>query len=96
MKLLKITESSKPEKKLMAIFETDSGRTKTIHFGQRGADDYTITGDKAQRERYINRHSANENFQKADTAGALSRWVLWGEYKSRAKNIADYKRRFNL
>jgi hypothetical protein len=96
MKLLKITESTKPEKKLMAIFETDSGRTKTIHFGQRGADDFTITGDKAQRERYINRHSANENFNKPDTASALARWVLWGDSKSRSKNIADYKRRFNL
>ena len=96
MKLLKITESDKPEKKLMAVFETDSGRTKTIHFGARGMDDYTITKDKAQRERYIQRHSANENFQKADTAGALSRWILWGNSTSRAKNIADYKKRFNL
>ena len=96
MRLLRVMESEKPEKKLKAIFETESGRTKTIHFGQRGADDFTITGDKAQRERYINRHSANENFQKADTGGALSRWVLWGNSKSRAKNIADFKRRFNL
>jgi hypothetical protein len=89
-------ESEKPEKKLKAIFQSESGRTKTIHFGQRGADDFTITGDKAQRQRYINRHSANENFQKADTAGALSRWVLWGDSKSRAKNITDFTRRFNL
>ena len=96
MKLISITESSKPDKKLQAVFETDSGRTKTIHFGARGMNDFTITGDKQARERYIARHSANENFQKADTAGALSRYILWGEHKSRAKNIADFKRRFNL
>lgn len=96
MKLLKISKSDRPEKKMMAVFESDSGRTKTIHFGFAGMDDYTITGDKEQRERYINRHSANENWRKADSAGALSRFILWGEHKSIQKNIADYKRRFNL
>ena len=96
MKLISITESSKPDKKLQAVFETDSGRTKTIHFGARGMNDFTITGDKDARERYIARHSANENFEKPDTAGSLSRYILWGSSKSRAKNIAEYKRRFNL
>lgn len=96
MKLIKIVESEKPEKKLKAVFETDSGRTKTVHFGARGMDDYTITKDKEQRARYIKRHSANENFNKPDTAGALSRHILWGESTSRQTNIASFKRRFNL
>ena len=96
MKLKSITTSSKPEKKLMAVFETDSGRTKTIHFGARGMDDYTITKDKEQRARYIKRHSANENFNKPDTAGALSKHILWGESTSRQENIASFKRKFNL
>lgn len=96
MKLLKITESSKPEKKLMAIFETDSGRTKTVHFGQRGADDFTITGNQEQREHYRTRHKKDLQTDDPTRSGYLSYYILWGEYKSRAKNIAEYKRRFNL
>lgn len=95
MKLLKITESDKPDKKMMAVFETDSGRTKTIHFGARGMDDYTITKNKEQMERYLNRHRSAENWSKPDTAGALSRWVLWSA-TTRAQGIRNYKKEFNL
>ncbi len=95
MKLLKIVQSTKPEKKLMAVFETDSKRTKTVHFGSSGAQDYTITKDKEQKERYLKRHSANENWQKPDTAGSLSRWVLWSA-TTREEGIRNYRKRFNL
>lgn len=93
MKLLSVTPSSKPDKKLDAKFETDSGRTKVVSFGAKGMDDYTKTHDKEQRARYINRHSANENWSKLDSPGALSRWILWGESTSLMKNIASYKNR---
>ncbi len=39
----------------MAIFTKDNGRTKTVHFGSAGMDDYTITKDKEQRARYRQR-----------------------------------------
>ena len=97
MKLISITESPKADKKLMAVFQNnETGRKKTIHFGQNGAPDYTITKDKAQRERYITRHARNEHWDNPMTAGALSRFILWGASTSRATNIAEYKRRFNL
>lgn len=96
MKLLKIVDSTKPEKKMMAVFETDGGRTKTIHFGSRGMNDYTITKDKEQRERYLNRHRSSESWDKPDSAGALSRWILWGDSVSKQKNITSFKQRFNL
>ena len=95
MKLLTIQPSTKADKKMMAMFE-NNGRTKTIHFGSKGMDDYTITKDKEQRERYIARHRANEDWNKPDSAGALSRWILWGDSTSIHKNIADYKKRFGL
>ena len=95
MKLLTIQPSTKADKKMMAMFE-NNGRTKTIHFGSKGMDDYTITKDKEQRERYIARHQANEDWNKPDTAGALSRWILWGDSTSIHKNIADFKKRFGL
>ena len=90
-----IKKSNKPEKKLMAIFTLDNGRTKTVYFGQAGALDYTITKDKAQRSRYIKRHRKNENWSAPMTAGALSRWILW-EKESKAASITDYKKRFKF
>ncbi len=59
-------------------------------------DDYTKTKDKAQRLRYLERHRQRENWQKPDTAGALSRWILWGPSTSRQENISKFKKRFNL
>jgi hypothetical protein len=97
-----IKKSTKPEKKLMAIFSSPSqtkgksARTKTIHFGSRGMDDYTKTKDKEQRQRYLTRHRRRENWKVPDTAGSLSRWILWGESTSRRDNISSFKRRFNL
>jgi hypothetical protein len=95
MKLLTVQPSSKPDKKMMAMFEVN-GRTRTIHFGQKKADDYTITKDKDQRDRYIMRHKAREDWTKPDSAGALSRWILWGNSTSIHTNIAEFKKKFNL
>ena len=95
MKLVSLQTSTKPEKKLMAVFE-NMGRMKTIHFGSKGMDDYTLTKSKEQRDRYLMRHRANEDWNKPDSAGALSRWILWGDSTSIQKNIADFKKRFNL
>ena len=93
MKLLSVTPSHLPDKKLDAKFETDTGRTKIVAFGARGMDDYTKTHDVEQRARYLKRHSRNENWSKVDSPGALSRWILWGESTSLMQNIANYKRK---
>ena len=93
MKLLSVTPSHKADKKLDAKFETDTGRTKVVSFGAKGMDDYTKTHDTEQRARYLKRHSANEDWSKKDSPGALSRWILWGESTSLLKNIHNYKTR---
>ena len=90
-----IKKSNKPEKKLMAVFTMDNGRTRTTHFGQAGAPDYTKTRNKEQKQRYLKRHRRNENWDAPMTAGALSRWILWN-LPTRGASIADYKRRFNF
>ena len=91
-----IKKSTKPEKKLMAQFYPKEGnRTKTIHFGSSGMDDYTKTKDKEQKKRYISRHRRRENWNVPDTAGSLSRWILWNK-ETRGASIIDYKRRFGL
>tara|TARA_R110002012_G_scaffold64958_1_gene170524 strand:+ start:82 stop:381 length:300 start_codon:yes stop_codon:yes gene_type:complete len=90
-----IKKSSKPEKKLMAIFSLDNGRTRTTHFGSAGMDDYTKTKDAEQKARYLKRHRRRENWNAPMTAGALSRWVLWN-LPSRRASIQAYKNKFNL
>lgn len=94
MKLLSITKSTNPKKKWMAVFD-NNGRSKTTHFGAQGMDDYTLTHNKEQRDRYLKRHHAREDWTDPTTAGALSRWVLWNK-PSLQDSIADYKKRFKL
>lgn len=91
-----IKKSSKPEKKLMAVFTLENGRKKTTHFGQASAPDYTKTKDKDQRQRYLKRHRRNENWESPMTAGSLSRHILWGASTNRKENISSFKRKFNL
>ena len=90
-----ISKSDKKDKKLKAVFTRDNGREKTVHFGQAGADDYTITKDKEQRKRYLDRHRKRENWNDYMSAGSLSRWILWGD-SSLATNIKAYKKKYKL
>lgn len=96
MKLQSITESDKPGKKLKAVFVQENGRTKSVYFGAKGMDDYTLTHDKAQRERYRTRHKKDLETGDPTRAGFLSFHILWGDSTSRATNIAAYKRKFHL
>ena len=52
---------------------------RTVHFGQRGADDFTINQDEAARKAYIARHGKAENWGRTGvmTPGWLSRYLLW-------------------
>lgn len=94
-KLLSITKSDKPDKKLMAQFLQQDGRTKTIYFGAAGMDDFTKSNDKEKKKRYLTRHSKNESWSDPMTAGALSRWILWNKPTLEA-SIRDFCRRFDL
>lgn len=90
---MKLTRSTDGVHKYIAEF--DDG-TKT-RFGAVGYDDYTKTHDKDQRLRYLTRHGrGKENWRDYKSAGALSRWILWGDSTSIETNLAAYKRRFNL
>ena len=99
---VEISRSTKPEKKLMAIFYDGEGKKmKTTHFGQRGASDYTKHGDKERMERYLERHgggfetSTKEDWKDPTTAGSLSRWILWNKPGLKS-SFDDYKSRFGL
>lgn len=91
-----IQKSKVKNKKYTAIFYDGDKKIKSTSFGSAGADDYTKTKDKAQRERYLKRHRQRENWNAPMTAGALSRWILWGDSSSLKTNISNYKKKFGL
>lgn len=84
-------KSDKPDKKYYII--TD--KNKKVYFGASGMSDYTHHKDEARKQRYINRHQKNENWNDINTAGAWSRWLLWNKPSIRA-SYSDIKSRFNL
>jgi len=84
-----ISPSDKPNKK----FEARIDGKKSIHFGARGASDFTIHKDPERKERYIDRHSKNEDWNNPLTAGFYSRWILWNK-PSLMESIRDTNRRF--
>ena len=91
-----IKTSTRAKSKKMAIFtNSDTGRKKTTHFGWRGMSDYTKHKDKARKSRYLARHKKRENWNDCSSAGALSRWILWGEPSLNA-SIKKFKNKFRL
>ena len=91
-----LEESNQAGKKWRVNLTVD-GRSRTIHFGAAGMDDFTKTGDKIQKKRYIERHGKRENWTKSGitTPGFWSRWVLWNK-PTVAESLADVRKRFKL
>lgn len=96
LKLKSIVPSHKKEKKWDAKFVYPDGYQKVVPFGAKGMSDYTKHKNKTRKQRYLNRHSGmGEHWNKPDTPGALSRWVLWNKPSFRA-SVSDFKKRFHL
>lgn len=78
MPFLQVKPSTLKDKKYTAVFyDDDKKKLKTIHFGAVGYDDFTIHKDKDRKQRYIDRHRKNENWNNPMMAGTLSRFILW-------------------
>lgn len=79
------------------LFNKEGKKLKTVHFGQAGAEDYTIHKDEERKQRYIDRHKAREDWTKSgiDTPGFFSRWLTWNK-ESISGSIADIESRFNV
>ena len=107
---VQIIKSTKPLKKYMAIFhntiKNKDGKIqikkKTIHFGSNPYKDYTIyykeEGKKKADERkklYDNRHTKREDWTNPQTAGTLSKFILWNKPTIKT-SIKDYINKFNL
>ena len=93
MRLVNVQPASNG-KKYKAIFE-DDGRMITRYFGAAGMDDYTLTHDKEQRDRYRKRHQ-KDLLGDPTKPGYLSYYILWGDSTSMATNVKKYKSKFGF
>ena len=86
-----ITKSKKPDKK----YDARVDGTKTVSFGQKGASDFTKHKENDRKERYIDRHKKNEDWNKSGvkTAGFYSKHVLWNK-PTLKESIDDINKRF--
>ena len=95
MRFKTLRRSRNPEKKWNAVFEKE-GKEKVVSFGAKGYSDFTKHKDVTRKARYIKRHSGmGEDWNKPDTPGALSRWILWNK-PSLKGSLRDFKKGFSL
>ena len=91
-----IRKSHNRLKKYDAVF--DDGTVTSfggVHADGTPYGDYTTGTTDQQREAYIARHSAMEDFDNYKSAGSLSYWILWNT-RDINKNLNIYRKRFNL
>jgi hypothetical protein len=89
---MKLKPANDGKHKYIAEFK-DGTHTR---FGAVGMDDYTITHDKEQRERYRTRHKKDLETNDPKRAGFLSYYILWGNSTSIQANKAAYQQRFGV
>lgn len=87
-----LQKSTRKGKRFMAIFANG----KVIHFGLDGGKTYIDEGNKIKRQNYLARHEKRENWNDPYSAGALSRWLLWGESTSLEANRKAFLNKFKL
>tara|TARA_R100000908_G_scaffold48003_1_gene23819 strand:+ start:10953 stop:11243 length:291 start_codon:yes stop_codon:yes gene_type:complete len=93
---VKFAKSDRDGKKMKAVFYDGDKKVKTTHFGLDTGSTYIDHKDEDKKKAYIARHSKNnENWNDYQTAGSLSRYILWNK-TSLKDSINDYKKKFNL
>lgn len=91
-----LEKSNRKDKKYMVHYiNKDTGNINTIHFGAKGMNDYTITGDDEAKKRYILRHKKNEDWANIRKSGTWSRFLLWN-LKSINASIKDMEKKFDI
>ena len=83
----------RPSKNTNKKFDAIINDKKTISFGAAGMSDYTIHKDKERKERYINRHKKNENWNDYKTAGFYAKNILWNK-QSIGESVKDMNQKY--
>ena len=85
----------KPSSNRLKKFDAIIDDKKKISFGQKGASDFTINKNEDQKNRYINRHKKNENWNDPLTAGFYSKNILWNK-PTLNESIKDTNKKYNV
>ena len=85
-----LKKSTNSDKKYDAYVEG-----KKVSFGAKGYSDFTQHKDIERKQRYIDRHRKNENWNDLKTAGAWSKGILWNKPTTR-ESIASMEKKFNI
>lgn len=73
-----LRRSTNPDKKWTVTVQ-DGTKRRTLHFGQKGAEDYTSHKDPKRMQLYLARHRTREDWDDPFTAAFWSRWISWSE-----------------
>ena len=84
-----IKHSNKKDKKFDAIING----SKTVSFGAKGYSDFTQHKDTKRKDRYLNRHKKNENWNDPLTAGFYATNLLWNQPTIKS-SIAETNKKF--
>ena len=96
MVFVQLKKSDVSGKKYTAVFyDDDRKKIKTTHFGSAGMSDYTKHKDDERKQRYLDRHRANENWSDYKSGGSLARNILWNK-TSVSASYNDYLKKFGL
>jgi hypothetical protein len=95
MKLVSVKPSNDGKTKFTAQFDID-GKKKLVRFGIKDSFSYVDGAPLKTREAYRARHLKESTNPDPTAKGPLSFWITWGDSQDINKNIADYKRRYNL
>ena len=83
--------------KWIGVFADPITKTeRRVPFGAKGYFDYTQHKNPVRRANYLSRHKTRENWRDPQTAGSLSRYILWGDSTSLQENVRRFKHRFSL
>ena len=84
-----ISKSNRKDKKFKAVIDNK----KTVHFGASGYSDYTFNTHSDIKDRYIQRHKRNEDWNDYNTAGFYAKHILWNK-PTIQESVKDTNRNF--
>ena len=92
MQIIKIIPSQKAGKRFTAVFENG----ERTDFGSKDGSTFIDHKDLKKRLNYVKRHRAlgTENWKDPYSAGALSRYLLWGPRDNLKENTEFYNQLF--
>lgn len=92
--LVVITTSNRKDKKYAAII-VEGGKTKILHFGASGYEDYTIHKNDLKRDKYEKRHAKNEDWEDYHKPAFWAKNLLWNKL-TLEESAADIEDRYKI